>query len=202
MEIKAKKCKGTGKAIGYGCGKEVLYRTYGLCNISCYRKWLVNTKEGNKKIERSRIQAKKEIKRARDEDTRKRKAKLMTVQKFVLEVQKVFNTYIRLRDENKPCISCGTTNKIKYDAGHYYNANNHWFLRFHEDNVHKQCSNNCNKHLSGNLIKYRFGLIKRIGEDKLDYLDKNANNVAKYSLEELKELKEIYKEKIKKLKKD
>jgi hypothetical protein len=34
-----------------------------------------------------------------------------------IKAQKLFNQYIRLRDKDLPCISCGTTNDIQYHAG-------------------------------------------------------------------------------------
>ncbi len=36
--------------------------------------------------------------------------------------QVVFNTYIRLRDKDKGCITCGKPFRDKYDAGHFFSA--------------------------------------------------------------------------------
>jgi hypothetical protein len=58
-----------------------------------------------------------------------------TIQDLIKRVQKAFNAYIRERDRGKPCISCSGKLGAKYDAGHYYNANNHWSVRFDERNV-------------------------------------------------------------------
>jgi len=44
------------------------------------------------------------------------KESLKTVQELVQEVQKVFNSYIRLRDKGLPCISCGNPNMKKVNA--------------------------------------------------------------------------------------
>lgn len=90
-------------------------------------------------------------------DLQERKEKAMTLSDYIQICQKIFNTYIRLRDQYEPCISCGKTLVQKYDAGHYFNAGGHPALRFDEDNVHGQCVR-CNRDLHGNLIEYRDGL--------------------------------------------
>jgi len=43
-----KPCKGTSKALGYGCGDEVSVklRKYGLCTAKCYPEWLYGTNSG------------------------------------------------------------------------------------------------------------------------------------------------------------
>lgn len=133
-------------------------------------------------------------------DKKKMKQELETVQELVKLAQKVFNSFIRERDKDKPCISCGVKLTGKYDAGHYHNANNHWFVRFDENNVHGQCVK-CNQHLHGNLIPYRKGLIDRIGEQALDELDEVSNNTANFSKEYLRELIKTYRNKLKELKK-
>ena len=120
---------------------------------------------------------------------------LETIQDLVKATQIVFNKYIRLRDKHELCISCKQIPK-KSNAGHYYNANNHWNVRFNEDNVHLQCEH-CNTFLSGNLINYRENLLKKIGEGKFQLLEAQANKTRKFTKEELKEIIETYKKKIK-----
>ena len=131
-------------------------------------------------------------------EKKKIKESLKTVQELVLEVQKVFNSYIRARDYGLPCISCGNPNMKKVNASHYYNANNHWNVRFNEDNVHSACEY-CNTHLSGNLIPYRVELIKKIGMERFELLESIANETRKFTKEELKEIKNYYKQKLKEL---
>ena len=80
----------------------------------------------------------------------------------------VFNAWIRERDKEKPCISCGMARVEQ--AGHFYSAGHHNALRFNEDNVHGQCVR-CNYYLSGNLNRYRVNLEKKIGAEKLARLD-------------------------------
>ena len=46
------------------------------------------------------------------------KDKLKTYSDHVKELQVIVNKYVRLRDKDKGCISCGTPLLGKYDAGH------------------------------------------------------------------------------------
>ena len=41
-------------------------------------------------------------------DRADRKERLKTYNDYIKEAQKEFNHYVRVRDKNKPCISCGT----------------------------------------------------------------------------------------------
>ena len=124
-----------------------------------------------------------------------KKAELMTLSDYIKIAQVTFNKYIRLRDEGNVCISCQKPPK-KENAGHFFNANNHWNVRFDEDNVHLQCEH-CNTFLSGNLLEYQGHLIKKIGTEKYDALVERARKTRKFTIEELKEIIETYKQKIK-----
>ena len=115
------------------------------------------------------------------------------------EAQTAFNAYIRARDKDKPCISSGVM-QATWDAGHYRSVGSCPSLRFCELNVHKQSVHD-NQYLHGNLISYRRGLIERIGQDKVDWLE-GPHEPKHYSIEELKKLKQTYKQKLKELKID
>ncbi len=93
--------------------------------------------------------------------------KVIPLPKLLKKAQIVFNRFIRLRDQSKGCISCGTE---VTEAGHYYSQGHHSALRFNEVNTNGQCTR-CNCFLHGNLIKYRDGIIKRHGKDKLLLLE-------------------------------
>lgn len=127
-----------------------------------------------------------------------KKAELMTVQDWIKIAQQAFNAYIRERDKGLLCISCGNVPK-KTNAGHFWNANNHWAVRFDEDNVHLQCEY-CNSFLSGNLLPYRANLISKIGFDRYDKLEEKARKTRKFTIEELKEITATYKAKLKNIK--
>ena len=125
----------------------------------------------------------------------KMKTDLMTLQDYIKLAQITFNKYIRLRDKGNVCISCQKPPK-KLNSGHFYNANNHWNVRFDENNVHLQCEH-CNTFLSGNLINYRENLLKKIGAEEFNVLEGKSKVTRKFTKEELKEIIETYKKKIK-----
>lgn len=126
----------------------------------------------------------------------KMKEELMSLQDWLKIAQTHFNTYIRQRDKDQLCISCQKP-PLKKNAGHFFNANNHYNVRFDERNVHLQCEH-CNTFLSGNLIPYRENLINKIGVQEFEDLSKIANETRKFNIQEVKELINIYKNKIKK----
>lgn len=126
----------------------------------------------------------------------KMKEDLMSLSDWLKIAQIHFNTYIRQRDKDQLCISCQKP-PLKKNAGHFFNANNHYSVRFDERNVNLQCEH-CNTFLSGNLIPYRENLIKKIGIQEFEDLSKIANETRKFNIQEVKELINFYKNKIKK----
>lgn len=114
------------------------------------------------------------------------------------ETQAIFNTFIRLRDHNNPCISCQRSTGAKRNAGHYLAVGSHPELRYNEDNVHSQCEH-CNSYLSGNQQQYRIHLLNLIGIERLAALE-GPHEAKRYRIEDLLELKKHYKDKIKALK--
>ena len=127
------------------------------------------------------------------------KDKLKTYSDHVKELQVIVNKYVRLRDKDKGCISCGTPLVGKYDAGHYYSAGGNPELRFNIDNIHGQCVY-CNQHRHGALLDYTERLPNRIGLCKFTELKKLRGEPMKYSIPELILKKNYYKELIKSMK--
>jgi hypothetical protein len=138
--------------------------------------------------------------KAKEEKKRQkqRKEELMTLQDYLKIAQQVFNKYIRERDKHQPCISCCKPLGNKYDAGHFFNANNHWSVRFDERNVYAQCVY-CNQHLHGNLLEYRKQLEYYKGINWLLELEIDAKKTRKFTKDELKNIIQMYKNKIKEL---
>ena len=143
------------------------------------------------------LKTNKEAKEWRDKK-KVMKADLMTFSDHIKLFQTVFNTFIRLRDKDLPCVSCGAEKCEEFHAGHYI-ASTYQYLRFNEFNVHKQCSK-CNTHLRGNSIPYRIELIKRIGLEEVEYLENSRHMMLEITIPEIKEKIKEYKEKIRKLK--
>lgn len=125
-------------------------------------------------------------------------AKLKTRNDWLKEAQAAFNAYIRERDRDLPCISCGRHHKGQYHAGHFRSVGAQPALRFNENNVHKQCAP-CNNHLSGNVVEYRLRLIEKLGAFAVELLEQE-HPPAKYTIEEAQAIKATYKQKLKELK--
>lgn len=117
--------------------------------------------------------------------------KLIPLPKLLKKAQIVFNKWIRDRDKDKGCISCGSQVS---EAGHYYSQGHHSSLRFNEVNTNGQCTR-CNCFLHGNLIHYRNGLIERYSQKELDLLDSvgTRDKFKKWSRFELEEIISKYK---------
>ena len=169
--------------------------TQQVCSMKCaiaYSKR--KAEEKRKKQEKSdRLEASRRM--------RDRKEKLKSRSDWLKDLQRVFNEFIRLRDVDLPCISCGRYHNGQYHAGHYRSVGACPELRFNEDNVHKQCSA-CNSHLSGNILEYRLGLIEKIGLERVEFLERKDHPPLKLSVEEIKELIKVYRAKVRELKKN
>jgi len=150
-------------------------------------------------IEFTRSKAgKREIKKSYSRENRARKESLKKRSEWLREAQAAFNSYIRVRDRGKPCVSCGVSEGVlkhggTFDAGHYRSVGSTAHLRFNTRNVHGQCKK-CNRYLSGRIVDYRKNLITRIGEDKLNELENN-NEIRKFDIEYLKRVKKIFSKK-------
>lgn len=141
------------------------------------------------------------MRRARQErkETRAAKERQMTLSDWLKRVERECNKYIKLRDANDGCISCGTRNpNITYAAGHYRTVKAASHLRFNEDNIHKQCNYNCNSQKSGNVVEYRIRLVKKIGLERVEALE-NDNRTHRYTIDECKQLIAYFKAKCKAL---
>lgn len=114
---------------------------------------------------------------------------MQSLPNLLKKAQKVFNAWIRERDKNMGCISCGAP---VTEAGHYFSQGHHSALRFNEMNTNGQCTR-CNCFLHGNLLKYRNGMVKKYGEEKLLLLESQARKPKKWSRFELEQIIEHYK---------
>ena len=139
-------------------------------------------------------------------DKRETKQKLDDMRskpELVALAQKAFNSFIRARDADKPCISCGkplqpATVGGGFDCGHYRSVGSAVHMRLVEDNAHGQCKY-CNRHLAGNHVAYRAGLITRIGLRSVEFIESDQT-LRKYSKEGLVEIARHYNAEARKLK--
>lgn len=116
--------------------------------------------------------------------------KLIPLPKLLKKAQIVFNAWIRERDKDRGCISCG--GKVQ-QAGHYFSQGAHSSLRFDEINVNGQCIR-CNLFLHGNLIQYGVGIIDKHGPmTHIDLLARSRSPLKKWTRDELNEIISKYK---------
>lgn len=150
-------------------------------------------------IEKSQARRKKEASR----EIKKKKESLLTSRDWIKKAQSAVNAYVRLRDEGKPCISCGSYPEQKaggnIDAGHYRSRGAAGHLRFNVFNIHAQCVK-CNRFNSGNAVDYRIRLIDKIGAARVVALENN-NKAKSFSIEYLKRLQKIFLKRVRHLKK-
>ena len=146
-------------------------------------------------IELARVDNAKKEKKAHTEKKRKLKDEDRSFQ--LKKTQQIFNQFIRQRDMDLVCISCGRHHSGQYHAGHYRTVGANPELRFDERNCHKQCSA-CNNHLSGNIVNYRINLIAKLGIEEVQDLERH-HPPKRYTIQDLKDIQETYKRKIKEL---
>ncbi len=153
----------------------------------------------------ARSERAKDEKREAIRDRVATKAKLDAIRtkpQLVAIAQRAFNSFVRARDAGKTCISCPTPLPDTgvggaFDCGHYRSVGSAVHMRFVEDNAHGQCKH-CNRHLAGNHVAYRAGLIERIGVRSVELLESDQT-LRKYSKEGLIEIARHYREQERKL---
>lgn len=157
----------------------------------------------NKDREKALAKLKKENQKKEREAKDKLKASKLAVKPlsyFTKQAQTAFNAFIRERDKDEPCISCGRFHAGQYHAGHYRTTGANPELRFDEDNCHKQCAP-CNNHLSGNIENYTPRLIEKIGQERFDRL-MGSHELPKWKREDYERIRDHYRAKLKELKND
>lgn len=155
------------------------------CSYECLKEYTQNT-------------VKKQKSKEQKSANRKQREKLKTRSQWMREAQTAFNAYVRARDKAEPCISCGKFTEDdaiggKWDCGHYRSVGSAPHLRFCLINAHKQCVK-CNRFLSGNVVEYRKGLIRKIGMKKLEWLE-TTNKERRFDIDYLKRVKKIFRAK-------
>ena len=142
------------------------------------------------------------VRKARKKQNKKElaeyKEKTKNAAQWKREAQTAFNAYIRYRDRDRSCISCGNRPENRLggtiDAGHYRSRGAAQHLAFHSHNCHAQCVR-CNQYLSGNIVEYRKRLIGRIGLEKVEALESD-NEVRRFDIEYYKRIKSIFTRKL------
>jgi len=167
------------------------------CKLAFGLKVAAKSKAKRERAERIQQQVDRKIIRMKKDD-------LKTRREWMVDAQRAFNAFIRLRDQLKgyACISSGrpldwSGNGV--DAGHYRSVGSAPHLRFNEDNCHAQ-SKKDNRYGAGCAVDYRIGLIARIGIKRVEALEADQRP-RKWSIEELKQITTTYKQRLRDLKK-
>jgi hypothetical protein len=147
------------------------------------------------KQEKAKAKATKERKRI----DRARKEALKGKSDWAREAQAAVNSYVRLRDAGKPCISCDKPDDGSHQrhASHYRSVGACSALRFDLRNIYASCAQ-CNTMKSGNLLEYRIRLRARYGDERIEWLE-SQNGTKRYSIEYLKRLKKIFNKRVRRL---
>jgi hypothetical protein len=155
-----------------------------------------------------RQKAEKTNEKVRD---RARLRELDPIRKHRARAQDAFNKFIRERDFDQPCISCGERNPPvlpggQWDAGHFLGRGAYPELAFEEDNCHKQCKS-CNAgggkfaHKAKTVnAKYEEAILVRIGPDRVAAL-RVPRPAKKYTRDDYAQITKTYNAKTRELRK-
>lgn len=151
-----------------------------VCSPSCALLHAAQKRERERKaldkIERKAIREAKEKNKSRSD--------------YMKKAQAAFNAWVRERDADQSCISCGRHHQGQWHAGHYRTVAGSPELRFEPLNVWKQCAP-CNNHKSGDIVNYRLELVRRIGAEQVAWLE-GPHEPKRYSIDDLKQIKAQY----------
>lgn len=155
-------------------------------------------------VKKQRASSDKRKKQKEHKKLREMKEKLKTPSDYMKIAQQAVNAYIRFRDRGKPCISCGASSVDNrrilgmrggaFDAGHYRSRGSAPHLRFYTLNIFSQCKQ-CNRHLHGNSIEMRNGLVKAFGLEFVERLDSLYYH-KKYNIDYLKRVIRVFRKKL------
>lgn len=145
------------------------------------------------------------------DDLRERRKALKTVSELKQEAQRAFNAFIRTRDFDQPCISCGEENPPdlhggQWDCGHFKTVGGFPELRFVECNAYRQCKS-CNAGSAKYGAKaatveraYRESLVKKFGQELVDWLD-GPHEMTNYRRDDFIRIRDEYRKKTRELRK-
>lgn len=143
--------------------------------------------------------------KVKEQEKKKAKAGL-SKPKLRDKLDAVFSKYIRLKYSDAKgycrCISCGKILPWKEIQNGHYMSRRYMSTRFSEDNCRPQCVA-CNIFNQGNIQMYRRGLIKQIGEQRVNLVEVRARTENKnWSLFEYNQLIAYYQKEVERLAKE
>lgn len=129
-------------------------------------------------------------------------SKSLVRKRLVLELDKYCSLYVRVAASDKngiaTCFCCGKRLPWKVMHNGHFKSRQFQGTRFDFDNM-RCCCETCNVTLHGNLQKYKEHLVREIGEERVNVLDrKKSQKISTPELEKLlREVKAKYRELLK-----
>jgi len=108
------------------------------------------------------------------------------------KADKYFSLYIRERDKDKPCVTCGKFTRKK-DCGHFL-SRRFESIRFDEKNAHGQCEK-CNRFEYGNQYEHGIQVDKIHGAGTAENLLMKSKMLCKRTKFDYEYIAQEYKEK-------
>ena len=114
--------------------------------------------------------------------------------------EQAVNSFILVRDANEPCIVHGYTcsGDGGWHAGHFQGKGKMPSLRFHTQNIHKQCgvsnsgAHNRKRYKNGIEAMYETNLVERIGRERVEWL-KGPQPFKQYKAADFARIADIFK---------
>lgn len=159
-----------------------------VCSPSCAQQ-LINSRKAKEQAKQDKIER---------QLIRERKLELKKPQYWLKRAEKAVNAFIRERDRDQPCISCGTYDASEWHAGHWVSVGASSALRYDPANIHKQC-HQCNWFEGGKSTDYEARLPARIGHAEFERV-KYAKRERKWTREECQQIEAHYRAKLKEMK--
>lgn len=112
------------------------------------------------------------------------------------KADRYFSEYIRKRDKNKPCITCGKFTQEK-DCGHFL-SRRFEATRYDEKNAHGQCLK-CNRFENGNQFEHGVAIDKKYGDGTAEKLLQKSKMLCKRTKFDYEYIAKEYKQKTEEL---
>jgi hypothetical protein len=164
--IKEKKCKATGKALGFeSCGTltNVERLKYGLCP-SCYPGFILNDERGKIIMQKAMNLGKQKVKKEIKKKETQEKTKAINWNE---KLQTCINIIIRLIDKGLPCLARGY-HPNQVHAGHVFARGGNQTMRFNLHNIHRQGAQS--NHFGNDDGLLREGIKNEYGENYLEFI--------------------------------
>ena len=171
-----KKCKGTSKAKGFGCGVELPYNErnglktykakYGLgIDCSCYANWITSDNPNAKKAFKTFLSSNK--KKVETDLKRIENEKKLDLIDWKPKLQVKINFIVRLIDIGLPCLA-RNYHPGQIHAGHIYARGGNQYIKYNLHNIHRQSAQSNGKQNDDGLL--REGLVNEYGQEYMDFI--------------------------------